>query len=286
MGRALARILLAVTLVVAAGRLAAAQQRNVILATTTSVRDAGLLEALLPRFRQETGYNVKVIAVGSGQAMELGRRGEADVLILHDPAGEERFVADGYGVERRALMHNEFVLVGPPDDPARVRGLDVVTALRRITDADARFISRGDRSGTHARELRLWTDVGVSPHRERYVETGQGMGATLLMTSELRGYALTDIATFLAHQFPLQLEILVEGDSALLNPYDVILANPERFSHVNAAGGAALSVYLLSPETQQRISEFRREELGRSVFVPDGNDGGGERTVEDGRRRR
>jgi tungstate transport system substrate-binding protein len=253
--------------------LAAAQTRDVILATTTSVRDAGLLDSLLPPFERAAGLTVKVIAVGSGQAMELGRRGEADILILHDPGGEERFVADGFGVDRRALMHNEFVLVGPAEDPAGIRGRDVVTAFRRIAAAQAPFVSRGDRSGTHVKELALWAQAGRMPGGRWYRESGQGMGATLVIASELEAYTLTDVATFLAHRLPPALEILVEGDAILRNPYHVVRANPARFAHVNADGAAALAAYLLSPDTQRMIGEFRRVELGRAIFVPDGNDG-------------
>ena len=261
---------------------AVAQPRDVILATTTSVRDAGLLDTLLPPFERTAGYTVKVVAVGSGQAMELGRRGEADLLILHDPAGEDRFVAEGFGIDRRALMHNEFVLVGPAGDPAAVRGTDVRTAFRRLAAAGAPFVSRGDRSGTHVKELALWEAAGRSPSPRWYRETGQGMGATLVIASEFAAYALTDVATLLAHRLPPALEILVQGDTVLRNPYHVIRANPARFPRVNADGAAALAAYLLSPEVQRMIGEFRRAELGRSIFVPDGNEGRGGRDGRDG----
>jgi tungstate transport system substrate-binding protein len=249
---------------------APAQTRDIVLATTTSVRDAGLLDALLPRFERGSGITVKVVAVGSGQAMEMGRRGEADILILHDPAGEARFMADGFGVDRRSLMHNEFVLVGPSADPAGVRGMTVVEALRAIARARAPFVSRGDRSGTHVKELFLWDQCGVTPDRAWYRETGQGMGATLVVADQLRAYTLTDMGTLLGHKAPLDLPILVEGDSALRNPYHVILANPERFPHVREAEARALWGYLLAPETQREIGEFRRGEFGRSLFVPAG----------------
>jgi tungstate transport system substrate-binding protein len=248
-----------------------AQERAVVLATTTSVRDAGLLDVLLPAFERTSGLAVKVVAVGSGQAMELGRRGEADLLILHDPAGEERFVADGFGIDRRPLMHNEFVVVGPPDDPAEVRGPDAVRALRQVAAREVPFVSRGDRSGTHVKELDLWSRTGSTPEGDWYRESGQGMGATLVIVDQLRAYALSDIATFLNHRFPLELEILVQGDPLLRNPYHVVRANPERFPHVHVEGARALAEYLLSPEVQTAIGEFKRAELGRSVFVPDGN---------------
>jgi tungstate transport system substrate-binding protein len=249
---------------------APAQRRDIMLATTTSVRDAGLLDALLPPFERASGYTVKVVAVGSGQAMELGRRGEADVLILHDPAGEERFVADAYGIERRALMHNEFVLVGPDPDPAGARGGDVVSALRAVARARAPFVSRGDRSGTHVKEQVIWAAAGARGSDPWYREAEQGMAATLLIADQLRAYTLTDVASFLGHKYPLDLVILVEGDTLLRNPYHVTRANPARFPQVNVEGARTLWSYLLSPETQRRIGEFRREELGRPIFIPDG----------------
>ena len=256
---------------------ARAQSRDIVLATTTSVRDAGLLEALIPPFERATGYTVKVIAVGSGQAMELGRRGEADLLLLHDPAGEERFIADGYGIERRALMHNEFFLVGPDGDPAGARGTDVVAAFRAIARAHATFVSRGDRSGTNVKELMVWGRAGIEPAGSWYLESGQGMGATLVIADQQRAYTLTDVATFLGHKYPLQLVPIVEGDSLLRNPYHVIVANPERFPDVNLAGAKALWSYFLSPDVQRQIGGFWKAELGRAIFVPDGT------TVDDGR---
>jgi tungstate transport system substrate-binding protein len=242
---------------------------DIVLATTTSVRDAGLLASLLPPFESATGYRVKVIAVGSGQAMELGRRGEADVFILHDPAGEERFVADGYGMDRRALMHNEFLLIGPQSDPAHARGADILNAFRAIAKAEAPFVSRGDRSGTNVRERSLWKATGIEPAEPWYRETGQGMGATLVVTDQLGAYTLTDVATFLSHRSPLALDVICQGDSLLRNVYHVIRANPDRFKRVNVPGALAFADYMVSDSTQRRIGEFRREELGRSIFVPD-----------------
>ncbi len=248
----------------------AAQRRDIVLATTTSVRDAGLLEYLLPRFERVTGLAVRVLAVGSGQAMALGRRGEADVLILHDPVGEEQFVEDGYGVEREALMHNHFVLVGPAADPAGVRRAATAAAgLETIAASGALFVSRGDRSGTHVKETMLWEHVGRLPDPSWYRESGQGMSATLQIAAELRAYTITDVGTFLAHKAPLDLQILVEDDDILLNPYHVVIANPELFGWVNATGGRSLSAFLRSPETQALIAEFGRVEYGRPLFLPD-----------------
>ncbi|HWP37619.1 MAG TPA: substrate-binding domain-containing protein [Gemmatimonadales bacterium] len=245
--------------------------RDLILATTTSIRDAGLLDALLPLFERREGRRVKVLAVGSGQAMEIGRRGEADLLIVHDPEREHAFVAAGLAVERIPLMHNAFVIVGPKGDPARVRGNAVAEALRRIAARHARFISRGDRSGTHSKEAALWSAAGVAPRGAWYLEAGQGMGQTLQIASELQAYALTDVGTFLAHKSPLDLEILVEGDTALSNPYHVLLLNPAKFAWLDHAGARRLRDFLLDGEIQRQIGEFGRRAFGRSLFTPAGS---------------
>lgn len=242
--------------------------REIVLATTTSVRDAGLLQAILPAFEEASGYRIKVIAVGSGQAMELGRQGEADILILHSPDEERAFVQAGFGTERHALMRNAFVVVGPAHDPAEARGSDVLAALRSIAQGDALFVSRADHSGTHVKESGLWALAGVQPDRSWYRESGQGMSATLQIANELQAYTLTDLGTLLSHRYPLDLEFLVQGDTLLANPYHVVLANPERFSWLNAAGARGLRDYLLSVETQRVIGAFGREEYGRSLFVP------------------
>jgi tungstate transport system substrate-binding protein len=251
-----------------------AQQRDLILATTTSVRDAGLLEFLLPRFERQSRRVVKVLAVGSGQAMELGRRGEADLLIAHDPVAEMAFVAQGYGSRRFAFVHNEFAIAVPQGDPAGIRGgASAVAALQAIARSRSRFVSRGDRSGTQAKELVLWRLAGVMPSAKSdawYIESGQGMGATLQIANELGAYTLTDIGTYLTHASPLELALLVEGDTLLRNPYHIILIDARRFPWVDTAGATRLKDYLLSPETQAAIGAYRRAEFGRSIFVPDG----------------
>ncbi len=248
------------------------QVRDLVLATTTSVRDAGLLDALLPEFERQHGRRVKVIAVGSGQAMELGRRGEADLLVVHDPDAELAFMARGYGSERQAFAYNEFVIVGPPADPAGIRGMgSAPRAFAAIARARATFVARGDRSGTQAKERRLWSLAGLSPDAQRddwYRESGQGMGATLQIASEIRAYTLTDIGTFLGHVAPLELQVMVEGDTLLHNPYHIVLVNAARFPWVDVAGARALRDYLLSAPTQRRIAAFGRERFGRSLFVP------------------
>ena len=212
-----------------------------------------------------------MLAVGSGQAMALGRRGEADVLILHDPQGEEDFVAEGYGVEREALMYSHFVLLGPPSDPAAIRqAATAATALASIASSRALFLSRGDRSGTHVKERGLWRAADVEPDSEWHWESGQGMSATLQIADELGAYTIADIGTYLAHKSPLALEIFIEDDPALFNPYHIVVANPERFAWVNVEAARALSRFLRSPEVQQAIGEFGRQAHGRPLFVPDG----------------
>ena len=254
------------------------QSSQVLLATTTSTRDAGLLDSLLPVFARQTGYRVKVIAVGSGQALEMGRRGDADVVLSHAPEAERVLADSGYFLHRRLVMHNDFLIVGPAADPAGLRGLsDAVAALRRTAAARATFISRGDRSGTHQRELQLWKQAGVTPPAGAgvgvgvgwYIESGQGMAATLQMADEKRGYTITDRATYLAWRDKLQLVPQVEGDSLLYNVYHVMEVNPKNAPRVNTAGGKAFADFLVAPETQALIGAFGRSRFGQSLFVPD-----------------
>jgi len=248
-----------------------AQSSDVILATTTSTRDAGLLDSLLPVFERQTRYRVKVIAVGSGQALAMGRRGDADVVLSHAPEAERALVDSGYFVRRRLVMHNEFLVVGPAADPAGVRGLsDAVAAFRRIAGAHAVFVSRGDQSGTHQREQQLWKRAAESPQRNGwYVESGQGMGATLQLADEKRAYTLTDRATYLAWREKLQLVPMVEGDSLLYNVYHVLELNPGHAARANLAGARALADFFVAPETQALIAGFGQARFGQSLFVPD-----------------
>jgi tungstate transport system substrate-binding protein len=258
------------SLVVAAP--AASQTGQIILATTTSTRDAGLLDSLLPVFEHQTGYSVKVIAVGSGQALAMGRRGDADLVLSHAPEAERVLVDSGYFVRRRLVMHNEFLIVGPKADTAGVHTeRDAVAALRRIAERHARFVSRGDQSGTHQRELQLWKRAGGLPAapRDWYVESGQGMGATLLMADEKHAYTLTDIGTYLAWRSKLELVPLVDGDSLLYNVYHVLELNPRTAPRANLAAGKALADFLVAPETQAKIGAFGKAQFGRSLFLPD-----------------
>jgi tungstate transport system substrate-binding protein len=246
--------------------------RPVILATTTSTQDSGLLDVLVPAFERESGYVVKTISVGSGQALAMGRRGEADVLLVHSPADEKAFMEGGHGVERRLVMHNDFVLVGPPRDPAGARRApSTKDALARISAAGALFLSRGDGSGTHSKEKGLWAAAAIEPQGRWYQQTGLGMGETLAVASEKDGYTLTDRATYLAlnRARHLALEILVQGEPQLLNVYHVIPVNPARWPKVNAAGARALAEFLVRPATQAVIGRFGVDRVGAPLFVPD-----------------
>ena len=250
----------------------AAQRPDVILATTTSTRDAGLLDSLLPLFEHQSGYRVKVVAVGSGQALEMGRRGDADVVLSHAPESERALVDSGYFVRRRLVMHNDFIIVGPASDPAALRGTsDAVAAFQHLAHRGATFVSRGDRSGTHQREQLLWRKAGVTPPTSGswYVESGQGMGATLQLADEKHAYTLSDRATYLAWRDQLQLALLAEGDPLLYNVYHVLELNPKNAPRINVAGGQAFADFLVAPATQARIAEFGRARFGRSLFEPD-----------------
>jgi tungstate transport system substrate-binding protein len=265
--------LAAATFLVAPAAAAEKETRTVILATTTSTQDSGLLDALLPVFEKETGYLVKTISVGSGQAIAMGRRGEADVLVVHSPADEQKLVDDGFTASRRLLMHNDFVLVGPPADPAKVRGVKTTKeAAQKIAAAGAAFVSRGDGSGTHAKEKSIWKAAGVSPDGQKwYLQTGLGMGDTLNVASEKGGYTLADRGTLLARSKvrALGLEVLVEGEPLLLNVYHVIEVSPARWPKVNAAGAKAFADFLVSPRGQELIGKFGVEKLGAPLFTPD-----------------
>jgi tungstate transport system substrate-binding protein len=244
--------------------------RPLILATTTSTQDSGLLDVLVPAFENETDRQVKTVAVGSGEAIELASRGEADVLLVHSPDDEEEFMSSGKGGTRRIVMHNDFVIVGPPDDPAGIRGMSSTAALERIAqNEEAPFVSRGDDSGTHALELKLWDEGGVRPAGSWYQETGQGMGATLRIADQKRGYTIADRGTYLSTGDSTDLDVLVEGEPRLLNVYHVIDVDPGAGPRVNAAGGRAFADWIVSPAAQRMIGAFGRKEFGRPLFVPD-----------------
>jgi tungstate transport system substrate-binding protein len=252
---------------------AAAQDKSIVMASTTSTQQSGLFGHLLPAFTKATGIEVKVVALGTGQALDTGRRGDADLLFVHDQVAEEKFVAEGYGVKRMPVMYNDFVLVGPRSDPAGVKGNDVGAALGKLAKSDASFISRGDKSGTHAAELRYWKAAGVDMAAARpagYKECGCGMGPALNMGSSTNGYVLTDRATWLAFKNPGELVIVVEGDKRLFNQYGVIVVNPARHPHVKTAAAQAFADWVVSPAGQDAIAGYKIN--GQQLFFPNAND--------------
>jgi tungstate transport system substrate-binding protein len=258
---------------------ALAQQRSITVASTTSTEQSGLFGYLLPRFTAKTGIKVNVVAVGTGQALDIGRRGDADVVLVHDRAAEEKFLAEGFGVKRFDVMYNDFVVIGPKRDPARAAGHDVGDAFRKIAAAQARFISRGDRSGTHAAELRFWQEAGIDVHAFKggwYREIGQGMGSALNMAAAANAYVLSDRGTWLSFKNRGDLAILVEGDRRLFNQYGVMLVNSAKHPNVKAAEGQAFIDWLLSPEGQSTIADYRIG--GEQLFFPDQIQGSGIRS--------
>ncbi|GAB6269189.1 MAG: substrate-binding domain-containing protein [Smithella sp.] len=250
---------------------AAPKQKNIILATTTSTQDTGLLDVLIPIFEKKTGYFVKTIAVGSGQAMKMGEKGEADVLLVHSPDAEKKFMADGFGVNRQLVMHNDFIIVGPGADPAKIKGVkSSAEALKMVAKAEGLFLSRGDNSGTHAKEKTLWKKAEVTPAGQKwYQETGLGMGQTLNVAAEKKGYTLADRGTYLSLKKNLGLDILVEGDAALLNIYHVIEVNSAKWPKANAAGAKAFADFMVSKNTQKIIKTFGVDKYGSPLFFPD-----------------
>ena len=270
LSRRLARFLALLSLALAVALLGAAcgNDDDLILATTTSVDDSGLLDVLVPIFEERSGVNVKVIAVGTGAALRLARDGNADALFVHAPAAEKALTEAGALVDRHLVAYNDFLIAGPPADPAGVAGsTDAAASLRRIAAARATFISRGDDSGTHTKERALWTASGIEPGGRWYQETGQGMGASLIIASQKRAYILTDRATFLALSAKLELAPVVEGDPLLVNLYSVMRADPAQ-ARVNADAGAAWVEFMLADEIQSLIAGFGREEFGRPLFFP------------------
>jgi len=246
-------------------------QKNVIMATTTSTQDSGLLDVLLPIFEKKTGYFVKTISVGSGQAMAMGAKGEADVLLVHSPAAEKKFMADGNGVERRLVMHNDYIILGPPADPAKIKGMKKASeAFKKIAATGSIFMSRGDNSGTNSKEKEVWKAAGVKYEGEKwYQQTGLGMGQTLAVAAEKKTYTLADRGTYLALQKRLGLDILVEGDGILLNIYHVIEVNPKKWPKANFAGAKAFGDFMVSKETQAIIKTFGVDKFGSPLFFPD-----------------
>lgn len=247
----------------------AAERKSVILATTTSTQDTGLLEVLVPRFEKKSGYSVKVIAVGTGQSLALAAKGDADVALVHAPSLETKYVGEGKLINRRLVMYNDFVIIGPGEDPAKIRSAKGAReAMQRIAQSQSRFVSRGDNSGTHSLENTLWSDAQIKPQGAWYIEAGQGMAATLGIANERNAYSITDRGTYLALRKRLALPILVEGDRALLNIYSVMEVNPANGPRINAAGGKAFADFMISPEAQAVIKTYGAEKFGEALFVP------------------
>lgn len=249
----------------------APESPTILLATTTSTQDSGLLDVLVPMFEEQSGYTVQTIAVGSGEAMKMGEEGNADVLLVHAPASEKDFMAAGNGTDRFLVMHNDFIIVGPAADPAGIKGMtSAADAFKAIFEAGAPFITRGDDSGTHKKELALWKAAELDPAGQAwYIETGQGMGASMTVASEKEACILTDRATYLANKDNYQLEILVEGDTNLLNVYHVITVNPEKWPDVNYEGALAFANFMIDPETQKVIGKYGKDKFGQPLFFPD-----------------
>jgi len=250
--------------------LKAGENKNIILATTTSVQDTGLLDALIVAFQKKSGFMVKTIAVGTGQALRMGRSGEADILWVHSPDDEKQFVSEGYGINRVTFMHNDFVILGPKNDPARVLGAkSAAEAFKMIAAAKALFVSRGDNSGTHKKEKAIWAEAGASPDKDAYIEIGQGMAQTAAVANEKEGYVLADRSTYLSLKRSIGLIIVCEGGSALINKYSLILINPDKFTRINARGAKMLFNFLLSKESRDIVETFGKEKFGQQLFFWD-----------------
>ncbi len=242
---------------------------ELILATTTSTQDSGLLDVLIPAFEKKTGYKVKVIAVGSGEAMTMGQKGDADVLLVHSRKAEDQFMTDGYGSDRKDVMYNDFMIIGPESDPAKIKGTkDAVAAFKAISDTKSPFISRGDKSGTNTKELSIWEKAAITPTGEWYKVAGLGMGETFRMADETKAYTLIDRATFLAQKDKYKLIIVVEGDKNLFNPYGVIQVSSAKFPNINKDGAKAFADYITSEEGQKLIGEYGKDKWGQALFIP------------------
>lgn len=247
------------------------QNKDIILATTTSTQDTGLLDELIPMFQEQTGYVVKPVAVGTGQALTMGEEGNADVLLVHAPAAEKPLVDSGVAINYELVMHNDFVLLGPPGDPVGVKGnSDINAVFKQIAEKGALFISRGDDSGTNKKELDVWKDTGIDPKGQPwYQETGQGMGASITVANEKQAYILSDRGTYLAHAKNIDLVIVSEGAELLKNIYHVMVVNPEKFPKVNVEGAKAFDEFLINKDTQQFIKDFGVDKYGQPLFFPD-----------------
>jgi len=246
-----------------------AASKNIILSTTTSTQESGLLDVLVPLFEKKSGYSVKTVSVGTGQALDLAAKGEADVALVHAPSLEKKFVADGKLLNRRLVMYNDFIILGPANDPAQIKSTkSSIDAMKRIAASASRFVSRGDNSGTHNLEKSLWKQTGIEPKGAWYIESGQGMGETLGIANDRNGYTITDRATYLAYQKRVTLAVLLEGDKPLLNIYSVMEVNPANGPRINTVGGKAFADFIVAPKTQTVIKGYGLEKYGQPLFVP------------------
>jgi len=247
-----------------------AKNETIILATTTSTKDTGLLDALIPAFEKKTGITVKTIAVGTGEALKMGERGDADVLLVHARPAEDEFMAKGFGKVRKDVMHNDFVFIGPKNDSAGVKdSTSAAEGFKKVAAKKATFVSRGDDSGTYKKELQIWKKSGIKPQGDWYVKTGQGMAATIRIANEKQGYTLSDRGTYLVQKGNIDLVIVLEKSKDLLNPYGVIIVNPDKFPKVNVDGATEFSDFITSPEGQKIIADFGKDKYGQSLFIPD-----------------
>ncbi|MCP2604888.1 substrate-binding domain-containing protein [Candidatus Aminicenantes bacterium AH-873-B07] len=242
------------------------QRKTLIVATTTSLYDSGLLDIIIPIFEKHYGYEVKILAVGSGEALKMGERGDADVLLVHDPISEENFMKKGYGKTKKKIMYNNFILLGPQEDPTNIKGLSIIEAFKKIAEKKALFVSRGDNSGTHKKELKIWEKAEIKPGGDWYIETGQGMGISLRIASEKGGYILSDRATYNILKENLNLEIMIEKEKILYNPYHIIIVNQEKFPSVNYSAAKDFMKFIFSKEVQSIIRNFGKDKCGEALF--------------------
>ena len=264
-------VVIVLTLLVGCGGEKSSAGDSIILSTTTSTEDSGLLDYLLPKFKEETGIEVKVIAVGTGKALQMGIDGEADILLVHAKESEEEFVAEGHGLERHDVMYNDFILVGPGEDPLNLKSdypNNILEGLKTLEETETEFVSRGDDSGTHKKELSIWKEAGLEPEGDWYISAGAGMGDVLKIADEKRAYTITDRGTYLSMKENLDLEIIIEGDENLFNQYGIIPVNPDKSDKINAEGAKKFMDWLLSDEVQELIGGFGVEEYGMPLFIP------------------